>query len=93
MRREATVVGLPIAGWEATGMVTSESDWVVTGVHCGQPFKRYVSSNASEELALRMTAQGLKLTPDGLEWIKARRRREVEECIRLDGNWLRSRAL
>lgn len=93
MRREATVVGLPIAGFEATGMVTSENDWVVTGVHRGTPFRRYVSANASEELALRMTAQGLKLTPDGLEWIKARRRREVEECIRLDGDWLRSRAL
>jgi hypothetical protein len=93
MRREATVIGLPIAGFEATGVLTSEDDWVVTGVHRGQAFRRYVSSNATEEIALRMTAQGLKLTPDGLEWIKARRRREVEECIRLDGDWLRSRAL
>jgi hypothetical protein len=92
MRRDATVVGLPIAGFEAVGIVTSENDWVVTGSHSGKPFRRYVSPHVSEEMAMRMTAQAVGLTPSGLEWISARRRHEVERCVRMDGDWLRSRA-
>lgn len=93
MRREATVVGMPIPGIGGIDARTSEDDWVVTGVHRGQPFRRYVSSNATQETALRMTAMAFKLTPDGLEWITAKRRHEVERCVRLDGDWLRSRTI
>jgi len=93
MRREATVVGLPIPGLAALDAVTTEHDWVVTGVHRGQPFRRYVSPNVSKDVAVRMAAQALRLTPDGLEWITAKRRNEVEDCIRMDGDWLRSRTL
>jgi hypothetical protein len=93
MRREPTVVGLPIPGLAALDAVTSEQDWVVTGVHRGEPFRRYVSPHVTSDTAIRMTAQALRLTPDGLQWITAKRRIEVEECIRLDGDWLRSRTI
>jgi hypothetical protein len=87
------VVGMPIAGLGGIDARTSEDDWVVTGVHRGEPFRRYVSSNATMDNAISLVAQILKLTPDGLEWITAKRRHEVERCIRLDGDWLRSRTI
>jgi len=93
MRREPTVVGMPIAGLGGIDIRTSEDDWVVTGVHRGEPFRRYVSPNTSSENAIALVAQILKLTPDGLQWIRAQRRHEVERCIRLDGDWLRSRTI
>ena len=93
MRREPSIVGLPIPGVPDVGMMTSENDWVVTGVHAGTPFKRYVSSNADRDEAIRHVAMALRLTPERLEWIRADRRRDVEHCVRLDGDWLRSRAL
>jgi hypothetical protein len=84
---------MPIAGLGGIDARTSEDDWVVTGVHRGEPFRRYVSSNATMDNAISLVAQILKLTPDGLEWITAKRRHEVERCIRLDGDWLRSRTI
>lgn len=93
MRREPTIVGLPIPGVPDIGMLTSEDDWVVTGVHGGEPFKRYVSSNAGRDDAIRHVAMALRLKPDRLEWITAQRRHEVEQCIRPNSDWLRSRTL
>lgn len=93
MRREATIVGLPIPGAPDVGIVTSEQDWVVSGVHAGEPFKRYVSSNVTRDEAIRHVATVLRLTPAGLQWIDARRRHEVEECVRPSSDWLRSRTL
>ena len=93
MRREPTVVGMPIAGLGGIDIRTSEDDWVVTGVHRGEPFRRYVSPNTSSENAIALVAQILKLTPNGLQWIRAQRRHEVERCIRMDGDWLRSRTI
>jgi hypothetical protein len=84
---------MPIAGLGGIDIRTSEDDWVVTGVHRGEPFRRYVSPNTSSENAIALVAQILKLTPDGLQWIRAQRRHEVERCIRLDGDWLRSRTI
>jgi len=93
MRREATVIGTPVPGIGGIDLRTSEQDWVVSGVHRGQAFRRYVSPNASRDEAIRHVALVLRLTPDGLEWITAKRRNEVEDCIRMDGDWLRSRTL
>jgi hypothetical protein len=93
MWREPTVIGAPIAGLTAIDAVTTEQDWVVTGVHFGKPFRRYVSPNVDRDGAIAHVANVLSLTPDGLEWITAKRRIEVERCIRPDGNWLRSRTL
>lgn len=73
------------------GVLTSEQDWVVTGSHLNQPFRRYVSSNVTRDEAIRHVALVLRLTPAGLEWISAHRRCEVEDCIRLESDWLRSR--
>ena len=87
------MVGMPIAGLGGIDIRTSEDDWVVTGVHRGEPFRRYVSPNTSSENAIALVAQILKLTPDGLQWIRAQRRHEVERCIRMDGDWLRSRTI
>jgi hypothetical protein len=84
---------MPIAGLGGIDIRTSEDDWVVTGVHRGEPFRRYVSPNTSSENAIALVAQILKLTPDGLQWIRAQRRHEVERCIRMDGDWLRSRTI
>ena len=91
--RDVTVIGMPVPGFPGVDIVTTEQDWVVTGVHAGQPFKRYVSPNMDADSAIRAAAQALMLTPDGLEWITAKRRHEVERCIRMDGDWLRSRTL
>ena len=90
--RDASVVGAPIPGIVGIDARTSEQDWVVTGVHRGVAFKRYVSPNVDADGAMAHVAMALGLTPHGLEWISARRRHEVERCIRMDGNWLRSRA-
>jgi len=90
--RDATVIGAPVPGLAGIEVFTSEDDWVVTGVHRGEPFKRYVSPNVDADGAMSHVAMALRLTPNGLEWISARRRHEVERCIRMDGNWLRLRA-
>lgn len=92
MGREATVIGVPVPGIVGLDVRTSEDDWVVTGVHRGEPFKRYVSPNVDSDAAMRHVASALGLTPNGLEWISVRRRHEVERCVRMEGDWLRSRA-
>lgn len=88
---DVSLVGVPVPGIGGIEYLTSEKDWVVTGVHRGQPFRRYVSSNADMDQAIRIAAIALQLTPDGLEWITARRRHEVERCVHAGGDWLRSR--
>lgn len=93
MRREPTVVGLPVPGMPEIGVLTSEQDWIVTGSHLNTPFRRYVSSNVTRDEAIRHVALVLRLTPSGLEWITAKRRCEVEDCIRPTDDWLRSRTL
>jgi hypothetical protein len=92
-RREASIVGTPIPGLGSVDVVTTEQDWVITGVHRGQPFRRYVTPNVTKEQAIAHAARVMRLTPDGLEWITANRRHEVERCVRIDGDWLRSRTL
>lgn len=92
-RREPTVVGLPIPGFAVAGITTSEDDWVVTGSYRGVPFRKYVTPNIDAEHAMRTAVAVLRLDPSGIEWIRAERRRDVEHCVRLDGDWLRSRAL
>ena len=93
MRGEASVVGMPIPGLPGLDAVTSERDWVVTGSNYGKPFRRYVSPHVTKDEALAAVALAMGLTVDGLEWIKAERRNEVERCIRVQGDWLRSRTL
>ena len=90
--REASVVGAPIPGIAGIDARTSEQDWVVTGVHAGQPFKRYVSPNVDADGAMAHVVAALRLAPHRIEWISARRRHEVERCVRMDSDWLRSRA-
>ena len=92
MERDATVVGVPIPGLAGVDARTSEQDWVVTGVYRGQPFKRYVTPTVDAEGAMRHAVAALGMDPNRLEWISARRRHEVERCVRMDGDWLRSRA-
>ena len=81
----ATVVGLPIPGLGFVDARTSEDDWVVTGRHLGEDFTNYVSGNADHDGALQAVAVHRRLTAHGLEWIRARRRHEVERCVRMDG--------
>lgn len=89
--RDASVVGAPIPGLVGIDARTSEQDWVVTGVHAGQPFKRYVTPNEDADGAMRHVVAALGLSPHRIEWISARRRHEVERCVRMDSDWLRSR--
>lgn len=91
--QDASVVGVPIPGLPALDVVTTEQDWVVTGVSAGTPFKAYVSPHVTREQAIHSVAGSLCLRPDRLEWIRAERRDQVEKCIRLDSDWLRSRTL
>lgn len=93
MIQDATIVGLPIPGMAVPGVVTSEDDWVVTGSHRGKQFRKYVTPNVDRDGAIHTVAMVLRLTPDGLEWITAHRRAEVERCIRLGDDWLRSRTV
>lgn len=93
MRGEASVVGTPIPGCVGIDAVTTEQDWVVKGSNCGKPFRLYVSPHISREEAIRAVAITMQFTPDTLEWISASRRNEVEHCIRIENDWLRSRTL
>ena len=92
-RREATVVGMPVPGFGSIDAVTTEQDWVVTGSRSGQAFKMYVSPHVSRDEAIWSVVSSLQITPETLDWISAARREQVEECVRMDGNWLRSRTL
>ena len=92
-RREATIVGMPVPGFGSIDAVTTEQDWVVTGSRRGQPFKMYVSPHVSRDEAIWSVVSSLQITPETLDWISAARRDQVEECVRMDGNWLRSRTL
>jgi len=87
------VVGTPVPGFGSLDAVTTEKDWVVTGSRSGQAFKMYVSPHVSREEAIWSVASSLQITADTLDWISAARRDQVEECVRIDGNWLRSRTL
>jgi hypothetical protein len=91
--RNSTVVGTPIPGFPGVDAVTSENDWVVTGSNYGNPFRLYVSPHVTRESAIEAVALALTLKPDGLDWISAKRRHEVERCVRLDSNWLASRVI
>lgn len=92
-RREASVIGTPIPGFGAIDAVTTEQDWVVTGSRSGQPFKMYVSPHVSRDEAIWSVVSSLQITPETLDWITAARRERVEECVRMDCDWLRSRTL
>ena len=92
-RREATIVGMPVPGFGSIDAVTTEQDWVVTGSRRGKPFKMYVSPHVGRDEAMWSVVSSLQITPEELDWISAARRDQVEECVRMDGNWLRSRAL
>jgi hypothetical protein len=92
MGRDATVVGLPIPGCPVDA-VTTDTDWVVTGSNAGKPFRAYVSNHVTKDEAIRAAAFSLRLSPTTLEWITAHRRKDVEACVRMDGDWLRSRTL
>ena len=92
-RREASVVGMPVPGFASLDAVTTEQDWVVTGSRSGQPFRMYVSPHVSREEAIWSVASSLQITPETLDWITAARREQVEQCVRMDGDWLRSRTL
>lgn len=91
--REASVVGMPVPGFASLDAVTTEQDWVVTGSRSGQPFRMYVSPHVSREEAIWSVASSLQITPETLDWITAARREQVEQCVRMDGDWLRSRTL
>lgn len=90
---DASVMGMPIEGFGAIEAVTTEQDWVVTGSRGGQPFRLYVSPSVTREQAIMAAASALNLMPANLEWISASRRNQVERCIRLDSDWLRSRTV
>lgn len=92
-RRDASVVGLPIPGFAAVDAVTTEQDWVVTGSRSGQPFKMYVSPHVSRDEAIWSVVSSLQIVPETLDWISASRRNQVEQCVRMDDDWLRSRTL
>ena len=92
-RREASVVGMPVPGFPSIDAVTTEQDWVVTGSRSGQPFKMYVSPHVSRDEAIWSVVSSLQILPETLDWISASRRDQVEQCVRLDDDWLRSRTL
>jgi hypothetical protein len=91
--RNASVVGMPIPGFGGIDARTSEQDWVVTGSRQGQDFRLYVSPHVSRDQAIRAAVSALNLTPATLDWISAARRDHVEQCVRMDDEWLRSRSL
>ena len=90
---EASVVGVPVPGCVGVEAYTTEQDWVVTGSNAGRQFRLYVSPHVSREDAIRAVAATMQFGPATLEWVTARRRQEVERCIRIDNDWLRSRTL
>lgn len=92
-RRDASVVGLPVPGFAAVDAVTTEQDWVVTGSRSGQPFKMYVSPHVSRDEAIWSVVSSLQILPETLDWISAARRDQVEQCVRLDDEWLRCRTI
>jgi hypothetical protein len=91
--RNASVVGTPIPGFGGIDARTTEQDWVVTGSREGQQFRLYVSPHVTREEAIRAAASALNLIPATLDWITASRRDRVEQCVRMDDEWLRSRSL
>lgn len=90
---EASVVGVPVPGLIGIEAYTTEQDWVVEGMNAGKSFRLYVSPHVSRDEAIRAVASTMQFRPDTLEWVKASRRNEVERCIRIDNDWLRSRTL
>ena len=91
--RDASIVGMPIPGFAAVDAVTTEQDWVVTGSRSGQPFKMYVSPHVSKDDAIWSVVSSLQILPETLDWISASRRNQVEQCVRMDDDWLRCRTI
>lgn len=92
-RRDASVMGMPIPGFGSIEATTTEQDWVVTGSRSGTAFKMYVSPHVTKEQAIRAVVSSLQIMPDTLEWITASRREQVEQCVRMDDDWLRYRTI
>jgi hypothetical protein len=92
-RRDVSVIGTPIPGFGGVDAVTTEQDWVVTGSRSGQPFKMYVSPHVTKEAAIRVVVSSLQIMPETLDWITASRREHVEQCVRMDDDWLRCRTI
>jgi len=92
-RRDASVMGMPIPGFGGVDAVTTEQDWVVTGSRSGQDFKVYVSPHVSRDEAIRAAVSSLQIMPETLDWITAARRDHVEQCVRMDDDWLRCRTI
>lgn len=92
-RRDASVVGMPVPGFAAVDAVTTEQDWVVSGSRSGQPFKMYVSPHVSRDEAIWAVVSSLQIMPETLDWISAARRDQVEQCVRMDDDWLRCRTI
>ena len=91
-RRDASVIGMPIPGFAGIDAVTTEQDWVVTGSRQGQEFRIYVSPNVTRDQAIRSAMVAMNMGAHEIDWISAARRDHVEQCVRMDGNWLRSGA-
>lgn len=89
-RPEASVIGMPIPGIPVTDAVTTEQDWVVTGSRKGQDFKLYVSPDATRDAAMVCAIRAMNAIPSDIDWITAARRNQVEQCVRMDSDWLRS---
>lgn len=92
-RRDVSVIGTPIPDFGGVDAVTTEQDWVVTGSRSGQPFKMYVSPHVTKDAAIRVVVSSLQIMPETLDWITASRREHVEQCVRMDDDWLRCRTI
>lgn len=88
---DVSVVGTPIPGFAGIDVTTTEQDWVVTGSSEGKPFRMYCSPHVTRDEAIRAVSNAMHLDPMTLDWISASRRSQVERCVRVDGDWLRSR--
>jgi hypothetical protein len=53
----------------------------------------YVSPHVTKEAAIRVVVSSLQIMPETLDWITASRREHVEQCVRMDDDWLRCRTI
>ena len=90
---DVSVVGMPIPGFAGIDAITTEQDWVVTGSNCGKPFKMYCSPHVTMQEAIVAVARAMNANANTLDWITAQRREQVERCVRMEGDWLRSRTI
>ncbi len=65
-------------------VVTSANDWVVEVCHKTQVHKRYVNASAERAAAIYSVLQNLRINPSDIDWIKTKRRHEVEKCISME---------